>query len=325
MTTKSKILSDNELFACKESSSWQLGSYYPNLKCLSTEAFLNIIQENSQKAYDSPGALLFRHEDAFLILTPREFDSEHYQLKMWRISALVAKDQQQLASLFAKLESAISKNKIDFISIEIDFSNSALIKLLEEYDYCEVVTKRATIFNRSERARYTPIKAIFEVRPVKESDWPEIREIAVASAALPTLEKDPKFVAVAKNCDRSVYYKWIDKFSSGEWIDAAMVAVRRGKIKGLVAFRYDKILKAHTGKVITDGSGIGFATKDGVGAYVNIMDRLADFYPEVEVWIFETTLDNKLVLKYCKKRNLQHIGDRIIFHRVLARPTAVKA
>jgi hypothetical protein len=297
---------------------WQLGSCYRKISNIDSATFASVTSAISSKSRNSSGALVFEADKSFLILTPREFDSEHYGVSMWRVSAFCVESPSQISELLKQVENARKKNKIDFISLEIDETNQLLSDLLESFGYYKVVTKVSNIFYQADRSSYTPLNALFEIRNAKQQDWEQIRELAVLFAPLPTLERDPQFVSIAKNCNRSVYLKWIDKFASGEWSDAAFVAVRHSEIKGLVAFRFDRLFKEITGRLLTDGSSVGFSTNDGTGAYVNIMDRVPDFLPQVEGFVCETTSENHLVLKYCRKRNLQHLGNRIVFHRVYA-------
>jgi len=295
---------------------WQLGSCYRKISNIDSATFASVTRAISSNSRQTAGALVLEAGKSFLILTPREFDSEHYDVKMWRIPAFYAESSTQISQLLMQVENARKKNKIDFISIEIDETNQRLADLLESFGYYKVVTKVSNIFYQADRPSYTPLNALFEIRNAKQQDWEQIRELAVLFAPLPTLERDPQFASIAKNCDRSVYLKWIDKFASGEWSDAAFVAVRHNAIKGLVAFRFDRLFMEMTGRLLTDGSSVGFSTNDGTGAYVNIMDRVPDFLPQVEGFICETTSENHLVLKYCRKRNFQHLGNRIVFHRI---------
>ena len=256
----------------------------------------------------------------FAAVSPLDWDSAYFGLRMARLSIFVASNQsaqvQAIADklLIAALKAA-SHNGVQHMSLRVDVEDIGLVHALEKHGFRLMDTLVAFAFHEGKN-HLPEISLIYDLRLYRPDDYEAVLDIAaVCFKGYPNrFTVDPH---LPRDRSQAFYIEWAKNCCKEIMADEILIAERKGRVIGFLAYRCNPELERHTDVRIM-GSGLGGCYPLRHNAFLELMKMLTiRGLAKGDAIDIETQLFNMATIKFCQKLDYSYVRAKHSFHRWL--------
>ena len=253
----------------------------------------------------------------FAAVSPLDWDSDYFGLRMARLSVMVTAEQSaQVFSVADKLLStalgAACHRGVQHLSLRVDVEDIGLVHALEEHGFRLMDTLVAYAFHMG-RNHLPEIRPKYDLRLYRPDDYDAVLDIAATCfKGYPSrFAVDPH---IPKERAQNLYREWAINCCREVFADEILVAERKGRVIGFLAYRCNPELEQNTG-IRVMGSGLGGCYPLRFNAYLDLLrEATRRVLPIVDAIDLETHSFNVATVNYYQKLNYSYVRAKHSFH-----------
>lgn len=254
----------------------------------------------------------------FAAVSPLDWDSDYFGLRMARLSVIITAEQSaQVFSVADKLLitalGAACRKGVQHLSIRVDVEDIGLVHALEEHGFRMMDILVAYAFHKGKN-HLPEIRPKYDLRLYRPDDYDAVLDIAsTCFKGYPNrFNVDPH---IPRERAQAFYREWAKNCCQGAIADEVLVAERKGRVIGFLAYRCNQALERYTGVRIIGGDGLGGCYPFRFNAYLDLLReatrRSLTIADAIEV---ETQSFNVATVNYYQKLNFSYVRARHSFH-----------
>ena len=253
----------------------------------------------------------------FAAVSPLDWESDYFGLRMARLSVIVAEEHSAPVfsvadELLSTALGAASRKGFQHLSLRVDVEEIGLVHALEEHGFRLMDTIVAYAFHM--RRNHLPeIRPKYDLRLYRPEDYDVVLDIAATCfKGYPNrFLVDPH---IPQKPAQAFYREWTVNCCQGDLADEMIVAEKKGRVIGFLAYRCNPQLERHTG-VRVMGSGLGGCYPIRFNAYLDlIQEATRRVLPIVHAIDLETQAFNIATVNYYQKLNYSYVRAKHSFH-----------
>jgi hypothetical protein len=296
---------------------------YRHYRTVSKEVQIRILCSEIERAAEQGRLLALRRGGrvvGLVTLSHLPWDSSIFGLPMAKIGHLIAAPAQgsRVQLLDRLLEGLIELARtegIRHLSTRVDCADIEAIQCLEHQGF-RLMECLITYVFRPKRDILPPVKTLYHVRPYTPAD----REALLAIAEQMYAHHQSRFSADLSLPPAGVgkfYIEWTKNACSGEMADHILVAERKGRPIGFLAYKLNRLVLERTG-IRVAGQGLSASLPEGTGAYIGLLKAaLERGQGEYDFMEADAPLHHFLVIKTWQRLGFQLVRGKYAFHREL--------
>ena len=290
--------------------SWKLNPYEPYVS-LSKEEKRETLLLDLEEWIQEAKAFILSH--AFLIaLKSADFDSSVTGIPIGKLSMAICEEPKKAED---SLMSIINSCDYEMIFCKIDSRDQLSLSILKKAGFQVVDTQVTFLYERGlSDLKYR--KVLFKVREVKEEDRDKVLEISKeAFRSYPSRYwRDVKL----RPFSTKVYEIWVNNLidSAIEKREAKMLVAEKKSVVAFFGYPFNANMHKITGKY-HGVHGLSGVSKEGKGAYVSLCLKDPQVGVREDTLEYDTTLENKEVIRIWNKLGFRHIRTSILLHKWL--------
>lgn len=275
-----------------------------------------------QEIQDDGGRLLALEDGGALVglgtYVPLLWGSRVFGLPMAKIGhLLVDRDSgppaPRLEALLTAILRVAGEEGARHLSIRIDCEDLAAAHALQREAFRIMDCLTTYVFHAKDPL---PRRTPFRVRAFQPQDRGGVLDVARAMFGVypSRYAADP---ALTPEGARLFYLEWVEKACSGEMADRFLVALRRGKVVGFLAYRFIPTVLKSTGTRIA-GTGLSAVLPEGSGSYFELLRSAIELdRGDTALAEFDAQLGNVVALRTYQKLGCKFVRAKYAFHRTL--------
>ena len=253
----------------------------------------------------------------FASVSPLDWDSNYFGLRMARLSVMVTKKETDQVFVVADKLLSIAlrgayQKRFQHLSLRVDIEDIGLVHALEKNGFRLMDTIVAYTFHMG-RNHMPEISPKYDLRLYQPGDFASVLNIADACfKGYPNrFTLDPH---IPKEQAEAFYFEWAKNSCQGKFSDEMLVAERRGQVVGFLTYRVNPSLRQYTGvQIITDGLSGCYPLR--FNAFLDLLReatrRHLDIVDAIEA---ESHLSNTATPIYYQQLNYNYARAKYSFH-----------
>ncbi|MBA7709263.1 hypothetical protein ES703_118176 [subsurface metagenome] len=241
---------------------------------------------------------------------------EVFDIEMAEIRHLITpktcKDKREIINACLSFIFQICRNEgIEHLSHRVDTSHFLTIHCLETNGFKIMDTLLTYLFNKR-RHRVPQIRDLCQVRPFEEQDLESLINMVRGAFPMSRFSLDPN---IPNEKVDEFYIKWVKDCCKGLLADKVLVAERRGRAVGFLAYRVNWELARLSGFKIC-GKGLLAVSVQGRGTLPTLMKvSIQDGIPLYDFSEYDTQITNYKMIKVCQRFGFDFIRSKYTFHK----------
>lgn len=253
-------------------------------------------------------------------LSPLAWDSDFFGLRMGRLSLFIAKKEglevySVADELIDAALGAARHAELQHLSLRVDVEDIGVVHALEKNGFRLMDTLFTYAFH-PRKSRLPDIRPAYDLRTYRPEDYEAVMDISTtAFEGYPSrFTVDPH---IPKDRAQAFYLEWAEKCCRGDLADEVLVAERKGRVIGYLAFRCNRGLERHTG-VRVMGGGLGACYPLRFNAYLELLwEATRRALTTAAACDCETQSFNMATANFYQKLDFRYMRAKYSFHRWL--------